>query len=167
MNEEGDVSVGGRTRTESVMRWGEGSSPTMSNIAGHFHPQEVRGWIGLGTWEWVVGNRENKNEWARGSGGLGWRETEGALRREEHRSISVPPPSPFRHSHFSPRSALNHSASHPPSFIPLGVSPSFLLFLSVPYFLSFFFTRALLLSLVIYLSPLTNASNSCSFPWTL
>lgn len=44
-------------------------------------------------------------------------------RREERRSISVPPPSPFRHSHFSPRSALHHSASHPPSFIPLSTHP--------------------------------------------
>lgn len=52
--------------------------------------------------------------------GLEARESrERVQRREEHRSISVPPPSPFRHSHFSPRSALHHSASHPPSFVPL------------------------------------------------
>jgi len=81
--------------------------PTMSNIAGLFHP-----------WE-----REPERGVAHRGGsrrGLETRESrEGVQRREEHRSISVPPPSPFRHSHFSPRSALHHSASHPPSFVPL------------------------------------------------
>jgi len=81
--------------------------PTMSNIAGLFHP-----------WE-----REPERGVAHRGGSRQGLETrvsrEGVQRREEHRSISVPPPSPFRHSHFSPRSALHHSASHPPSFVPL------------------------------------------------
>lgn len=141
----------------------------MSNIAGHFHPQGVRGWMGLGAREWVVGwcggvqkrekewqRSEGENERARERNRLGVvsrvRETEGVPRREEHRSISVPPPSPFRHSHFSPRSALHHSASHPPSFIPLCVSPSFLLFLLVPSFLSLYIPHALPLSLAHYQS---------------
>lgn len=91
----------------------------MSNIAGLFHPWEREpergGWIAR-----RVAVRRGARE-----------PRERVQRREERRSISVPPPSPFRHSHFSPRSALHHSASHPPSFIPLS-SPTLLD--TVPWF---------------------------------
>lgn len=83
--------------------------PTMSNIAGLSHPWECEPEHG----GWLTGVEV----------GGGWRREkesrERVQRREELRSISVPPPSPFRHSHFSLRSALHHSASHPPSFVPL------------------------------------------------
>lgn len=97
----------GRERKREEEAVGRGPR-TMSNIAGLFHPWEREPERG----GWLTGV-----EARRGSGVREPRER--VQRREERRSISVPPPSPFRHSHFSPRSALHHSASHPPSFIPL------------------------------------------------